>query len=148
MTTTSHKFTLSLVIGLTLMAALFWLSPVGGRTVTAQVNQPTLPGVYYGEESEGGYTVAFTWTRQMPGVGAWLGNVTVRQGTRLILSKPIQVFDLQGNTRQFQAQDGSFYCRQMAIPDNKREISWGECRNWVLADQTVYRRRPGANEQP
>ena len=148
MTTPSHQRTLSLVIGLTLMAALFWSSAVGGRTVTAQVNYPTNPGFYFGEQSEGGYRVAFTWGRQMPGNGAFLGNVIVYQGAKLILNKPIQVFDLQGNTRQFQAQDGSFYCRQMAIPDNKREISWTGCRNWVLADQTVYRRPPGANEEP
>jgi hypothetical protein len=126
------------------MAALFWSSAVGGRTVTAQINAPTNPGFYFGEQSEGGYRVAFTWSPPRRD-GAFLGNVVVYQGSRLILNKPIQVFDLQGNIRQFQAQDGSFYCRQMGIPDNKREITWSECRNWVLADQTVYRRPPGAN---
>jgi hypothetical protein len=129
------------------MAALFWSSTVGGRTVSSQINKPTNPGFYYGEQSEGGYRVAFTWGPERRD-GAFLGNVVVYQGSRLIVNKPIQVFDLQGNTRQFQAQDGSFYCRRMDIPDNKREIAWSECRNWVLADQTVYRRPPAANEQP
>jgi hypothetical protein len=147
MTTSSHKRTLSLVIGLTLMAALFWSSTVGGRIVTAQVNEPTLTGFYYGEQSEGGYRVAFTWSPPRRD-GAFLGNVVVRQGAQLILNKPIQVFDLQGNIRQFQAQDGSFYCHEMAIPNNKREISWSGCRNWVLDNQTVSRRIPGTNEQP
>jgi hypothetical protein len=147
MTTPSHKSTLSLVVGLTLMAALFWSSTVGGRTVTAQVNKPTLPGFYYSEDAEGGYRAAFTWGPERRD-GAFLGNVVVYQGTKLIVNQPIQVFDLQGNTRQFQAQNGSFYCRQMVIPDNKREISWGGCRNWVLADQTIHRLRPGASEEP
>jgi hypothetical protein len=142
----SHKRTLSLVIGLTFTAALLWASAVGGRTATLQdSNQPTLLLPYFCDDSDNPVRVSFTWTRQMPGKGAWLGTMSVNQGTQTILSsKPIQVFDASGTdpiVRQFQAQDGSFYCGKMTITGDKKSVSWSECRNWVLANQTCIRRR-------
>lgn len=146
MTTSSHRRTLCLVIGMLLTAALLLTSTVGGRTSALQTDQPTAPGLFQCDDSGEGYRVAFAWTRRMPGNGAWLGTVTVSQGTKRILSKPIQVFDATGTnpiTRQFQAQDGSFYCRKMVITGDRRSVSWSDCRNWVLADQTCLRQRPG-----
>jgi hypothetical protein len=146
----SHKRTISLVIGLTFTAALLWASAVGGRTATLQdPNQPTLLLPYFCDDSDNPVRVSFTWTRQMPGNGAWLGTVSVDQGTRTILSnKPIQVFDATGTdpvVRQFQAQDGSFYCGKMTITGDKKSVSWSECRNWGGANKTCIRRRPGGD---
>lgn len=144
----SHKRTLSVLIGLTFTAALLWASVVGGRTSTLQddPNKPTLLLPYFCDDSDNPVRVSFTWTKPMPGNGAWLGTVSVNQGTRTILSsKPIQVFDASGTdpvVRQFQAQDGSFYCGKMTITGDRKSVSWSECRNWGGANKTCIRGRP------
>jgi hypothetical protein len=149
MITQSHKRALYVVIALTLTATLLWTSKAGGRASTLQyTDPPTVPGIFQCD-GDGEYQVTFNWTRRMPGSGAWLGTINVRQGTQQILNKPIQVFDAKGTepvVRQFQAQDGSFYCRVMSTPSNRRSFSFSECRNWLLADQTCVRQRPTTSD--
>lgn len=153
MITLSHKRTLCLVIGLSLTAMLVWAAKVGGRASALQYpDPPTVLGIFQCDEGGEDYRATFRWTRRMPGSGAWLGNMTVTQGTRTILnSKPIQVFDAEGRDpiiRQFQAQDGSFYCRIMSITGDRRSVSFSECRNWLLANQTCVRKRIGTGDEP
>ena len=150
MTTHSSKRTLCLAIGLTLTAAFLLAANVGGTPQNPLDQKPTLDGRGFQCDPEnGGYRVSFTWTRRMPGSGAWLGNVTVRQGANIVVNnKPIQVFAATPSNpaprdpinRQFQAQDGSFYCSTFTIssdPNNLRNIvEWSGCRGgWLLADQ-------------
>lgn len=150
MFTHSPKRALCLALGLTITAFLF-ASTAGGAAPILQLSEkPTLDGRGFQCDPEnGGYRVSFTWTRRMPGSGAWLGNVTVRQGANIVVNnKPIQVFDATPSNpaprdpinRQFQAQDGSFYCSTFTIssdPNNLRNIvEWSGCRGgWLLADQ-------------
>jgi hypothetical protein len=149
MTTQSHKLTLGLVIGLTVTAALLFAATIGVATPALQISEPpSMNGrSFQCDPGDGNYRVSFNWTQKMPGNGAWLGTVTVSQGTNIVLNgKPIQVFDAMPLNakdkdpinRQFQAQDGSFYCSKFTVSSqqgNLRNIvDWSGCRDWVLAD--------------
>ena len=145
MTIQSHKSAVCMVIGLTVMAALLLASNVGGKASSIEISgHPTLSGrSFQCDPEDGNYRVALTWGRQMDGESAWLGTVTVRQGNNIVINnKPIQVFDAKeiGSVvdRQFQAQDGSFYCSKLSIPNTgpnaKNSVTFSGCRSWVLGD--------------
>lgn len=150
MITQSQKRALSLIVGFTVTAALLFAATIGLAIPALQISEPpTMNGrSFQCDPEDGNYRVSFNWTKKMPGNGAWLGTVTVRQGTNTVLNaKPIQVFDAMPLNaqakdpinRQFQAQDGSFYCSRFTVssdPGNLRNIvDWSGCRDWVLADK-------------
>lgn len=157
MTTSSAKYTVRVLLGLTLICSLLCLSAAGqgrrrhrrGKRAASRMmippNAPTNDGDY-SCDPEGRVILSFDYTGTRPNNG-FVGNqyttierINGRPGrttTKAVQWSTYQVPQTQtgGTTWSFQAQDGSFICdpRQggsVFIPDGKGSVRFTGCRNY------------------
>jgi hypothetical protein len=153
MTTLSFKRMMSLLTGLFLVLSLVCISAAGqgrhkGRHKRARRAMMSATGPFptalneYVCSPDERVLMRFDYTRNMPG-GAFLGNEytsylsrngrvlrTTTQAVQWFAPSPPPTPQPQQITWQYQAQDGSFFCKAVVVGPNGVSIDFGTCTNF------------------